>query len=83
MTQEQIKQIIRNFPRKYQYGFTSDEIKELLKSFPNMNMDKFDDALSYITAIFHEKQTLLYPHDIYNAIVCGIENRDLDEFEFD
>lgn len=83
MTREQIIQIIRDYPRKYKYGFKQEEIKELLKSFPDINMDKYDNALSHITAIFHEKQILIYPQDVLQGIICGLENRDINEFEFD
>lgn len=82
-TQKEINDIVYNFPRKYKYGFTFDEIKELLQSFPYINMDKYDNALSHITAIYHDKQTLIYPQDVMQGIICGLENRDINEFEFD
>jgi hypothetical protein len=78
-----IARIVDNFPRKYQYGFKREEINELLKEFPEINMDKFNDATSYISAMVVDNHILIYPHDIYKGVICGLENRDITMEEFD
>jgi hypothetical protein len=78
-----IIKIVDSFPRKYQYGFKTDEINELLKEFPKIDIDKFNDATSHISAMCVDNHILIYPHDILKGIFCGIEKRDIKLEEFD
>lgn len=71
-----------NFVTKYN-GFTYSEINELLKYYPNINTDKFNSCLYGISCSIVNEEIVIYKHDVKLALICGIENRDLTEFEFD
>ena len=75
--------LVYKFKTKYSVGFLSEETTELLKEFPGINMDKFKWALFGNTCPVIDEEVLKYKHDVYKAIVCGIENRDLSADEFD
>ena len=68
---------------KYSIGFTTKEIKELIKRFPNINKERFNNALNNITAQTIDGNMVIYTTDIETALLCGIENRDIYDSEFD
>lgn len=78
-----IQERVRDFKTKHKEGFVSSEIEELLKDFPSINMKKFNSALNHITAISIEGEIVIYHQDVEVALLCGIENRDLTDEEFD
>lgn len=75
--------VIDNFKRKYEEGFTKSEIIELVKNFPNINMESFNNALFAITAPMINNEIVIYPWDVKLAIRCGLENRNPNEYEID
>jgi len=74
---------VYEFKTKNKEGFTNNEINILVKHFPNINMDKFNDALSGITCILIDGESVIYHDDIYKALRCGLENRGLYTWEWD
>ena len=78
-----IKEKVYNFNTKYKEGFTSSEVKELLKDYPNINMDKFNNALMNITCTMKEGESVKHHYDIEKALICGTENRNLRLDEWD
>lgn len=74
---------IYKYPTKSEYGFTDKEIKELLTLFPNINMEKFNDALMGNTCMIIDNEIITYHCDIDKAIRCGVENRNLTQAEWD
>ena len=68
---------------KHKEGFTSSEIEKLLESYPNINRDKFNSALVAVTCIVKEGEIVIYTYDVENALQCGSENRDLNNYEWD
>jgi len=74
---------IYEFKTRYEQGFTNEEVKELLKSYPNINMDKFNDALMGNTCQVIDGNIIMYHCDISAALKCGIENRGLKPEEWD
>jgi hypothetical protein len=83
---DSVKDIIYNYPKQHKMGFTNKEIDILLKeNYPNINMDKFNNALKGVTMMIDQEsgETLIYDIDIVRAIVCDIENRDLTAAEWD
>lgn len=64
-------------------GYSHSEIKELLLNYPNINMDKFNDALMGITCEANESGLIIDHCDIEKAIRCGVYNRRLNSFEWD
>jgi len=83
MKPQSITDKVYNYPTKYKQGFIASEIKELLKEYPNINMDKFYDALSGNTCMIIDKEVIRYHCDIEKALNCGIEGRDITFAEFD
>jgi len=55
----------------------------LLKDYPNINMDKFYDALMGIICMVKNNEIITYHCDIEKALRCGIENRNLNIWEWD
>lgn len=80
---KEIGEKVNNFKTKYKEGFLESEIKELLKDYPNISMDKFNDALRGVTCHLTEEGIAIYPCDIEVALRCGLENRGLRQSEFD
>lgn len=75
--------LVYKYKTKYESGFIESEIEDLLSNFPDINMKKFNNALSYITCEMQDGNFVTYRFDIVTALLCGIENRDLTEKEFD
>jgi hypothetical protein len=74
---------VYKYPTKSKYGFHNDELETLLKDYPNINMDKFNDAMMGNTCMMDEGGVIMYYCDILGALKCGIENRELTIFEWD
>ena len=83
MEPKKLYNLVYEYPTKYKEGFLPDEIKEILKQFPNINMDKYDDAMMANTCAMREGKLVMYHCDILAAITCGIENRDMRIEEWD
>lgn len=77
--------LVYNWPTKSEYGFIAAEQAELLKQFPDINMDKYEDALTGITCMMDEETggLIIYHCDILTALRCGIENRNMYAYEWD
>jgi len=80
---DKIFDLVYNYKTKYKQGFIQDEIEDILKNFPNINMDKFNNALNGITCIMEDDNMIIYHCDIETALKCGIENRDMYSYEWD
>lgn len=80
---DKIKQKIDNYNTKYKQGFINTEIEDILKEYPNINMDKFNNALMGISCMVINNETVIFHCDIEKAIRCGIENRNLNFWEWD
>ena len=75
---------VYNYPTTNKAGFVESEMEELLSHYKGINMDKFYDAMMGNTCmVAPDGQTIMYHCDIFNALLCGIENRDLNVFEWD
>ena len=69
--------------RKYEQGYTLEEVEAIAARYPEMNREKFDDALTGITCISIDGETIIFECDVEKAVRCGLENRDLRAFEWD
>jgi len=78
-----LEDLVYGYVTKNKAGFNADEEKELLKQFPNINMDKYYNVLKGITCVMDENGIVTYHCDIFNALVCGLENRDQRVEEWD
>lgn len=79
----ELRDVVYGFKTKNPQGFIQSEIYELLIRYPDINLDKFNDALCGITCMKIDGNIVIYHHDIEKALRCGLENRDLLESEFD
>ena len=80
---EDLKNKVYNFPTKHKEGFVQDEIDILLKDYPDINMNKFHNALMGITCMLINDEIVTYHCDIEKALRCGIDNRDLRIWAWD
>lgn len=81
---EILKDKIYNYNTESKYGFNPKEIEYLLVDYPNINMNKFNNAMFGNTCMMNERDELIMYHcDILKAIICGLENRDLTVWEWD
>jgi hypothetical protein len=80
-----IAELVYNYKTKSEYGFIKSEYDELLKKFPSINMERFNNALSGITCMIDEetKDSIIYPIDIYHALVSANEDGELTIEEWD
>ena len=46
-------------------------------------MNKFDDAMRGNTCMIIDDEIIHYHCDVYNAIICGSQNRNLNGWEWD
>jgi len=80
---EKIQKHVYNFHTKNKEGFVQSEIKDVLKKYPDIDMEKFNDALTGITCKIINNETIIYHCDIEKALYCGVEKRDLTFSEWD
>lgn len=80
---ESIKERVYGFKTKHKEGFVKGEIDELLKDYPNINMEKFDNALTGITCALVDNEIVIYHCDIELALRCGVEDRKPRSWELD
>jgi|TARA_R110000796_G_scaffold136095_1_gene252117 hypothetical protein len=65
-------------------GFTNVELHLFrLKFYPDINMEKVNEAMFCNTCLSENGILVNYKHDVYIAFVCGLENRDLNVEEWD
>ena len=84
MQKKSLKDLVYSYPTKSKYGFTDSEQKEIIKNFPNINMEKYYSAMFGNTCMMNDdKEIISYHVDVLKALRCGIENRDLNESEWD
>lgn len=80
---KEIEDKIYSYKTKHKEGFLQTELDTLLLDYPNINMDKFNDALMGNTCMLKDDKIVQYHCDIYKALICGIENRGLTLNEWD
>ena len=80
---KEIQDKVYTYKTKHKEGFLQTEIDTLLIDYPDINMDKFNDALMGNTCMVKDGKIVQYHCDIYKAIICGIENRGLTVNEWD
>lgn len=83
ITAVSIKDRVYKWKTKNKEGFIKAEINDLLKDYPKMDVEKFTNALTGITCIMKDNETVIYHCDIEKALHCGTEKRDLNPSEWD
>lgn len=74
---------VYNYPTKNPEGFTGDEINKLLHDFPELNRERFDNAMIGNTCMVIDGKAVIYHCDVLTALRCGLENRDIKFSEWD
>ena len=87
MDNKTLRALVLNYKTKYKEGFIDDEIGDIKnkveKRVFNFNTEKFEDAFYGNTCIIKDKQIISYHIDVLNALKCGIENRYINNYEWD
>ena len=78
-----LKDAAAKYKTKHKHGFTRDEYMKLLENYPDINMDRFWDALNGITCMSIDDENVVFHHDIELAIRCGMEDRSPTTMEWD
>ena len=78
-----LEKLIYEYPTKYKEGFIAAEIQELLKKFPEIHMEKYNDAMMGNTCMVIDGQTIIYHCDVLTGLRCCIEDRDIRLSEWD
>lgn len=73
---------IFNYKTKHKEGFIDKEIKRILKYY-NIDQKAFNEKLGVHTGLLIDNDFITYHHDVYTALICCIENRELDLMEWD
>ena len=81
---DDLKELVYSYKTDSKYGFTNSEMRELIDMFPNINMEKFNNAMMGNTCMSNERGEIINYHcDVLTALSCGIEDRDQHWYEFD
>lgn len=77
--------LVYNYKTKYKEGFINVEQEELIKLYPGIDMKKYDNAMMGNTCMMSEDGNgfIMYHCDVYKALQCGIEGRELTVEEWD
>lgn len=78
-----LKNLVFGYNTKNPEGFVPYEQKKLLEDFPQINKEKYFDALTGITCMMINGELVIYHDDIFTALLCGLENRDMYSYEVD
>ena len=70
-----IREEVNSYKTKHKHGFTRDEYMKLLENYPDINMDRFWDALNGTTGMNIDGESVVFHCDIELAIRCGMEDR--------
>lgn len=79
-----IRDKVYSFKTSSDLGFTSNELDVLLQEFPDLDKEKYGNALQGITCTANENgEMVIYHCDVYKALCCGTAKRNLKGFEWD
>ena len=82
-----LRTLVLNYKTKYKEGFIGNEIEDIKnkveKEVLHFNSEKFEDAFYGNTCMIKDKQVIRYHTDVLNALKCGIENRYINNYEWD
>lgn len=77
-----MEKIIENYSRKYEEGFTAEEIYGLLTKL-SVDRIKFWEAIGEVTGIIIDGDFVYYTSDVELGVRCALENRNPTTNEFD
>lgn len=84
---EILQKVVSEYKTQYEYGFTKfemEEVKSAVKEhYPNFNEEKYNSCFYGNTCMFIDGNIITYHTDLITALLCGIENRNMKNYEFD
>lgn len=78
-----ITETVYAYKTTFKEGFSPVEIEIILLKFPGINKQKFWNALRGVTGVMIKNIRIVYNDDLVTALRCGVENRDINQQEFD
>ena len=77
-----IKEMVYEYPTKYDMGFTPSELQELLNKC-DIDINDFNKKMFGNTCAIIDDEIITYHHDVVVCIMCIIENREQTFEEWD
>ena len=80
-----LSDLVYNRKTKHKEGYTEKEINKLLSTIGrfNLNMKRFNDALTGITCMMFDDEIVTYHCDILTALRVAMEDRPMRAYEWD
>lgn len=82
MNAKELENFINNYPTKNKEGFTPIEIEQIIKEL-SLDTNTFYDKLGVNTCMTIDNEVIIYHCDVYNGVICTIENRNQTLSEWD
>lgn len=82
MNYKELKDLVYNYPTKYEFGFIRSEMEQLIVKL-NLDHLKFNENLGINTCMMIDNEVITYHCDILLAVNLTIENRKAKGHEWD
>lgn len=73
MDKQKLHDLVYSYKTKNFYGFSFAEIEEIKESFPNLNEEKFTQAMRGHTGMIKDGVFITYKNDVYYSLLAAIE----------
>lgn len=81
---KKVHNLVANFKTKNKEGFTNKEIRKLVaENFPNVTKEQFYEKLGVNTCMVIDGEVVTYHCDVETALICLVEGREKNIFEWD
>lgn len=77
-----ISKRVYSYPCMFNEGFLPEELEAIKKEY-TLDEEPFYDALMGITGILKNGKFLTYRCDVETALICGVERRKINTYEWD
>jgi len=77
-----LENLVYNYRTKYQEGFTEEEVLSFIEE-QNLDKNVFFDKLGINTGMLIDGDCITYHCDILKGLICTLENREQDIYEWD
>lgn len=83
LCQSCLHSLVYNYKTRFKEGFTTDEEKKLIERFPTISTKHYFDALNGVTGLLREGEPITFHCDIFTALNCGLDHRNITAAEWD
>jgi len=85
MDKHKLYDLVYSWSTESEHGFNYMEEEAIISKIgkEKMNMDKYNNAMRGNNCMFGKYGTIMYHCDIFMALTCGLENRDMTWLEWD